>query len=514
MKIKFLLKLISLSLCFIFCFSSIPTYAINTSYDGMTQYFAEKAYGKIFAGGVNQSVKDADQLDTQITNIRILNQENTYILKFSFNSSNITIPCNMVQAKANNVNGDHYLFSPIDFTSDTFNFVNISFTTSANNYDLLPVNSQFVGKTVLTIIFEEKSTSDIYYWQANLESNQKLRLKTDTIQTFNLSDTEEIIKKTNEYYYINESDAAAEISAEELVCDNPASIEEYEEYKAYTPISTMSSGETNNNPYLYLGVQDSTFKTATNSWRWLAAGPASNGTQLPIRYYAYSFTRYGETDLIYTHIMIVGYVWQADTSYTTYVAEDNKEYAKAGAVMKVELFKLPHTVIYNTITGKFKFMVGGERLTQIEEPSIQILKTSSNIQHLVVGRYEFSNATKKGGFLGLGSLVLSEVLVGLLDLKTYGIASTLVNITSIISNASKSVGAEDGYVPVEVYYSSYDTQVIRYGNAIGSVKSKVKGYLREEGQHFGLRVWFATPYANRSQVTSVMGIYYVSPSMR
>ena len=212
--------------------------------------------------------------------------------------------------------------------------------------------------------------------------------------------------------------------------------------------------------------------------------------------------------------MIVGYTWQGDTSYSTFTGEDGNKYAKASAMMKIELFRLPHTVVYYTESNTFDLMLGGERLTQIDEPAIQIKKTSSNIPHVVVGRYEFSDANKKGNILGTGALVLSEVLVGVLDLPSYGFASVLVDIGELISNASDTVNASDGYVPIEEYYSNYNTQVQRYGHAMGSVKSKVRGYLREQGQHFGVRVWFATPYANRSSVTSLQGSYSVSASMR
>lgn len=505
MKMKSMIKVISLTLCFVLCFSTIPAYAADASSKIVEHYSADIAYGKIFVDGVNQTIKNKNQLDTQITNIGLFSQGDTYILKFTYGSNTITIPYEMVEAKANNVNNDHYLFSPVSFVSNVFNFVSIKFTTCANDYDLMPVNSDFSGATVLSIIFEEKTTSDIYYWQVLLESATK------STPVFTTSTDETVVEKANEFYYINDEGSVASGSVDEFVGDNMASIEEYEEYKSRD--YTVMTRDTHN-PYYDLGIPDSTFKTATDSWRWLAAGLDSNGHQLPIRYYAYSYTQYGNPNIM-THIMIVGHMWQGDDEYELYTAEDGAQYARASALMTVELFTLPHTVIYYTESNSFGLMLGGERLTQIVEPAIKIEKATTGIPHLVVGRYEFAEAEKKGNFLGLGALVLGEVVVGVLDLGTFGFTSVVVDIASLIAGASDSVGSEDSDSPKEgYYYSNPNTQVQRYGYVMGSVKSELRGYLREEGHHLGVRVWFATPYAYRSNVTSYQDIYYVSAGMR
>ena len=263
------------------------------------------------------------------------------------------------------------------------------------------------------------------------------------------------------------------------------------------------------NPYYDLGIPDSAFKTVTNEWQWYEPGTDSSGQQLPIEYCTYSYTQYG-TPNIMTHIMVVRHVWRGETSYTTYTAEDGNEYSKASAMMKVELCTLPHTVVYYKDTDSFDLMLGGERLTQIVEPAIQIEKTSSGVPQVVVGRYEFGDAENKDNAAGNGLLELSEVLIGVLDIPSYDLASTPVNIEKSEANASKFVGASDSYMPIEEYYSNYNTQIQRYGYAMGSVKSKVNGYLREDGQYFGVRVWFAAPYANRSSVTSYRGMYDLS----
>lgn len=69
MKLKSITKVISLMLCFVLCFSTIPAYAVDMSSKTVEHYSADIAYGKVFVDGVNQTVKDKNQLDTQITNI-------------------------------------------------------------------------------------------------------------------------------------------------------------------------------------------------------------------------------------------------------------------------------------------------------------------------------------------------------------------------------------------------------------------------------------------------------------
>lgn len=414
----------------------------------------------------------------------------------------------MVQARANNLNSDHYLFSPIDFSSEIFQCVNISFTTCANQVDLLPANQTLFGKAVLTIILSDIATSDVYYWQTEMFGTLRSNV------SFDISTDEHMINNANEYYYMSE-EAVIDSCTWDFMSNNEniASDAEYNEFKERDYTLQLRSGTPTHNPYYDLGIPDSTFKTATDSWRWLAVGKDSYGNYLPIRYYAYSYQKYGNPNIM-THIMIIGHVWQKDNEYTTFTGEDNATYAKASAMLKIELFAEPQTVVYYSDTNTFGLMLGGESLTQIEEPAVEIKKSSSNIPHVVVGRYEYSNATKKRNFLGLGALVLKEVAVGVLDIPSYGFASVLMDIGELIVDASMSVGSSDGTSPVESYYSNASTQVQRYGHAIGGVKSTVRGYLRSADQHLGVRVWFATPVANASSVTSITWVYFVSPSMR
>lgn len=500
MKKKSFVNLITLSLCLILCLSVLSVSAVEVERIDKV-YSADIAYGKIFENGGNTPVLSKNQFDTQINKISISNKNSEYYLKFAFGSDIFEIKGKLVSAKANNINNDHYLFAPDEFTSEAFSIVAIYLTTSANEFDVMPANSDLIGTSVLSIIFEHKQTKDIYYWQTKLISEVRGE------HSFKISTEETLVAKANEFYYMKDSNRIDSCSFSDFAMDDMATSEEYEVMKARDYSQMRRSG---NNPYYDLGIPDSTFKTATNSWRWLSAGKDIYGNYLPIKYYAYSYTKYGNPNIM-THIMIVGHAWQRDANYTSYYDENNDLYARASGMLKIELFKTPHTVVYYTESDSFDFMLGGELLTHIVEPAIEIKKTSSGIPHVVVGRYEFSDATKKGNFLGLGALVLKEVAVGVLDLPSFGFASVLVDIGELISNASTSVGANDGYAPIEEYYSNYMTQVQRYGEAMGSIKSQVRGYLNNEGQHLGVRVWFATPDANRTSVNNISWTYYVSP---
>lgn len=171
-------------------------------------------------------------------------------MKFAFGSNAFEIKGNFVSAKANNINDDHYLFAPDEFASEASSIVTIYLTTSANEFDVMPANSDLI-----------------------------------------------------------------------------------EAMKAKDYSQMRRSG---NNPYYDLGIPDSTFKTATNSWRWLSAGKDVYGNYLPIKYYAYSYTKYGNPNIM-THIMIVGHAWQRDANYTSYYGENNDLYAKASGMLMMAM---------------------------------------------------------------------------------------------------------------------------------------------------------------------------------
>lgn len=99
MKMKSMIKVVSLTLCFVLRFSTTPAYAVDVSSKIAEHYSADIAYGKIFIDDINQTVKNKNQFDTQITNIGLFSQGETYILKFTYDSNTITNPYENLQLK-------------------------------------------------------------------------------------------------------------------------------------------------------------------------------------------------------------------------------------------------------------------------------------------------------------------------------------------------------------------------------------------------------------------------------
>lgn len=211
-----------------------------------------------------------------------------------------------------------------------------------------------------------------------------------------------------------------------------------------------------------------------------------------------------------THIMILEWLFRTPASHS-YTIENGVTYASFEGMFRIEMFRDPDTVVYYTDTGLFDYMEGGKFLTQIDTPSVELKKTSTNIPHVVTGRYEFSNADN-ASIWPLANLVLKDVMVGILDATGYGYLGALVNIVDLIANPSDAIGASEASEPFEVYSSSFYVQQQRYGHAMGSIKSAVNGYLNIEGHFLGSRVWFATPETYGASVKQITGVAYVSPS--
>jgi hypothetical protein len=272
MKVKLFVKAITLIMCVIIVLPSIPVHAIETQI-GERLYSANVAYGKIFIDGVNTPVRTKDQFDTQITNVNLSSKDDIYFLSFIFESSYIEISGKLVSAKANNVNGDHYIFSPSTFANDTFSCVQISFTTAANDYDLMSANSDLTGMPVISIIFENKNTSDVYYWQSALTS------LTRAVHSFKTSTSESVVDNANEFYYINKPTSVNSCSAADFEGKEMATFDQYQSSKSTELVKATRT--TVHNPYYDKGIPDSIFTTATESWRWLAPGVNSYGTYYP-----------------------------------------------------------------------------------------------------------------------------------------------------------------------------------------------------------------------------------------
>ena len=498
-------KAVTLLLSVIMLLSMIPTSVFSS--EGYTVFSAENASGKIFEEGKNENIATKGAFDTSLSELKLRRESNDYILSFKFDNEEFVITSDIVAPRMNNVDNDHYLLAPRGFSHPKYSLLNIEFTTNANDYDLIPANSSLKGKAVLSILMENKTTKDVYYWQTEIKNYQESR------GGLNVIDTDDARTRANEYYYMKNSMSDARVAENSVSSDDYkdvklASREKYEELKNVEPTRDET---TVHNAFYDIGILDGVFKKVTNKWEWLQVRyiPGTD-TLLPLMYYAYSYSRYGDAQNIFTHIMVIGHFDEMPTTYTT-VTSNGKTFCKATAMINIEVYRTPHTVRYDTKTGRFGLLEGGENLTQIPEPSVRIRKNSSNVKHVLCGRYSFSNATKKNLF---GSLALKSVVVELLDKATYGISSTALDIVDVINQSNMSVSANDGYVPIEEYSPDYTYQINMYGEAMGSVKHKVKGYLRTQGQYLGTRAWFAVPYADRASATKLKWVYYVSIEMR
>ncbi len=500
MKRRIIIRFISAILVIATCLATfVSTIA---AYDGEEiLYVANQASGKIFFNSENCAVESKAQFDTSINNLSITRNNGRYTVAFELNDEEYCIDAEMVSAKMNNANGDHYLFAPEKSTYGTYEVVNIAFTTNANMFDVFPANSDLIGKSVIRIIFKDTLTHDEYCWETELFQ------KTRNYPTMMLSVSEDAISRANEYYYMSST-----VSEENMVTEDFANSDKF--YLSENEVNSIA--QISHNPYYDLGIPDSTFKSATDSWKWLAVGKSSTGTYLPIRYYAYSYTKTGSANIM-THIMIVHH--EAVIEDPIRFNGNGKYYYKAYCDLKIDLYRVPHTVVYYPNQDVYEFMLGGENQTQIVEPGIRWKKTSTGVPHVLYERATYSNADNNN-FLGLGALVIKDIFVAWLNEKNYVLGTVTGDILDYISasNVNKNNGKGDTVATKEKYldqyYFNFDDQIHAYGIAMGSVKSTIKGNLRNKDQYFGMRCSFAVPEANESSATDLSWTYYVTAGMR
>lgn len=308
-KAKQVLRGLAFTLAIVMGISATPLFfAAGNRTTSETELFCSgKADGVRFEKGVNREVNVKSKFDSSISNVKIYKTIDNYRVEFAFGSEVFRIDADLVNARKNNVGNDHYLFAPIGFSHTRYSLLNIKLTTNANKIDLLPANEELIGKTVLTVIVKEKATTDVLYWQTELSarSNRNVSLTTTT--------EDDAIARANEYYYMTSAKSIEDVWEEDT--DNKkvyADRETYEEYKNRQHETKANLYD--DNPYYYLGIPNSSFKTVTNKWQWLGVGvmPGTN-KYLPIRYYAYSYSEAGAPNNVYTHIMIIGSVDEMPT---------------------------------------------------------------------------------------------------------------------------------------------------------------------------------------------------------
>ena len=245
-------------------FAALPCFA--------TEYLPDSnvtAYGKIFYNGVNEVVDSSSQFDTHISNLSLFCENDKYIIRFTFDSDNYTIPTTMVSAKMNNANGDHYILCPDDKTVGDFEILKISYTLHANIHDLLPANIESMSdQSVLTILVSHNQ--DVYYWQAIVYPSNISAYSNVAELPCVTADSSEISNQFEYYFAGSNSSFEVNINSDDVMdvseidpsyfeidFSNQPSVEANLS-KASTSVTRASS----DNPYRSYGIPNSAFTTS------------------------------------------------------------------------------------------------------------------------------------------------------------------------------------------------------------------------------------------------------------
>ena len=180
--------------------------------------------GKRFEDGIIQPVLSTIDLDISLSSFifRENAQESVYDVSFLYDDNNFLISGYLIPAKFNNYYNDHFLLSPVSFTSSSeeYEFTKVLVAFNANEHDLLPPNQYMAGQTVITIWLTEKSTGDLLMWQVLVPSQTH-----SAFIAGNLDITEEnqnLIASANEYFFAENTSISVEITKEEYDRDAAA----------------------------------------------------------------------------------------------------------------------------------------------------------------------------------------------------------------------------------------------------------------------------------------------------
>lgn len=457
---------------------SISVSALDIVDIATADYYADTIYGKVFIDGTNEKVDSPDQLNTMITDVELFNNDDTSLLSFVFNDKKIEIKTYLLDASINNSDNKHYVFSPIDFVNSDFSIVVIKLTTNANEYDLMPVNNKLEGTTVLSLIMEEMSTGDIYYWQGNLQSTHPTRSSTlnvsDTILNTSQAAYAKIIENSNEKYFMNGAQKDFSLTMEdyyEQLSELENSLISDKEY--FPTTSTRSAGT--NNPFYDMGISNSTFKSVTNTWRQRVLRSWNSITSVySENYYTYSYENYGN-DNIYTLIMII--------EFKTDAFEDT---SASGAAISSKQLRIKvvanETVIYYPEDNVFDLGLGLNDIIKFA-PHIFIEKTGDEVGHIAVSRefggegYSSSNiwkAVSKAASIGVG--IIDDAL-------TKGAITMTLDILDIIYTSAVPERVTLG-AALHEYGETVEEQYDNWGYVFGSVDIEMDGYLRSPDDYF------------------------------
>lgn len=461
------------------------------AYDALATVTVDRTYGKVFINGENEVVDSVSDFDTYITQLEFVFSNDKYYVSFNLDSEVYEISADMVSAKWNNANGDHYVLAPDEETVGGYDIDNISYALCANEHDLLPVNyDNMTGKPVITIILSKGN--DVYYWQSNIELKNAVNSAVTT--PINIKSDANSIERANEFYFISNQEPVDFVITSDEVMDvseiNPVYFTENISSTVSNDIVIPASTDSlSDNPYKDDGVPNSIFQTVDGTWGWRQVGINSQGYYYPWRYYYQSYEKYGSNN-IYTTILFLEITEVMPLTYTP-VLINGTTYNSSEATFQMKIVKTPHTVVYYPDEDVYDFMLGGENLVKIDHPAIEAKKSSSGVEHFIYGRANYAKGTKYD-WVTTGITALANISVKLLDMVTYDIASQVWDILSLVPEAVFEIGENDG-VSCELY-SSYK---------MGSIESELDGTLHRAGDFYGMKCLYAAATSAGDDVLDV-----------
>ncbi len=441
-------------------------------------YYADTIYGKIFVEGKNEKVDSPDQLNTMITDVQLFNNDDTSLLSFWFNDKKIEVEAYLLNASINNHDSEHYVFSPIEFVNSEFNIIVMKLTTNANGYDLMPVNNKLEGTTVLSIIMEETSTGDIFYWQGNIQSAHPIRSLSTFNVTYTTSNTsqavyENIIENSNENYFMNGAQNSFTLTMEEYY-DQLSELESSSSEKENISNMNIRSAGTNN-PFYDRDIPNSAFQSVTNKWKQrVARSWNSQAAVFSENYYTYSYENYG-SDNIYTLIIIIEFRTES------FANESNSGYGVSSKQLRIKVIA-NETVVYYPNEDVYDLGLGLNDIVKFY-PTITIKKTGDAVGHIAVSR-EFGGEGYSNSGVWKSISKAASLGVGIIDGALTGGAITMtLDILDIIYTSVVPERITLG-AALHEYGDSVEEQLDKWGYVFGSVRVEMDGYLRSPEDYF------------------------------
>jgi hypothetical protein len=338
-----------------------------------------------------------------------------------------------------------------------------------------------IDKCVLSIIFKDKSTTDVYYWQGVMNVNIKERVTFDEVENIACENNEyyeNLRENANEFYYM--SDSQEFVLTQEEHEDQVAEMEAQQSNKITSEESNIGIKSITSHNYFYddYGVPDSAFQTVTNYW----SGGLCDTAPLDRRYVTYSYQLYGSNN-VRTHTMIFELIYNIwDDGYIS-----NHNVYGTHSELEIKILE-NETVIYYPSENLYDLTFDNNVVELY--PSIEIKKTGGDIGQVAVAR-EFRGC----GYSNSGGIAsgLLNIIAGVIDnVATNGWVGTAIDILNLTGIGSEpySFGSNK-----KTYQPTATLQEAAYGSALGSLKAKMDGYLLlpQEANYFAVTVWFNAP---------------------